>query len=288
MTEGFQHAIAGGQGKLVISQLQSPNFKLVPLTGWAVLKNGAAYFANVTAQGSITADEVIVGAATGPQVQILIVGGVGAELFPTNATMEETAGNIVAETTGSGAGQFLSLVLAGPGANGTNDIVFIDMNSANEGGTSTANGALFYKDTGGTDHQMLVWDNQGVHVSGTLYGNAGTLTIADTVQLNSNMTLTGSLHIDGTLFGTGGVLTVGDAVQLNSNLTVTGTLSVGGSTDTGTPTNNNTSQNGLTDGTIHGTSGSQSAGTAHTHGPGSFAVGNGQHTHNLNSHQHPL
>jgi hypothetical protein len=52
MSEGFQHAIAGGQGKLIISQLQSPNFELSPLTGWAVLKNGQAYFADVTVSGS--------------------------------------------------------------------------------------------------------------------------------------------------------------------------------------------------------------------------------------------
>lgn len=92
----------------------------------------------------------------------------------------------------------------------------------------------------------------------------------------------GHLIVNFTNFEVAGSLTV------DSNLTVTGTLTVGGSTSTGTPSNNNTSQNGLTDGTINGTSGAASAGTAHTHPPGSFAVTNGQHTHNLNSHTHPL
>jgi len=57
------------------------------------------------------------------------------------------------------------------------------------------------------------------------------------------------------------------------NMTVVGTLSVNGSTNTGSA--------GLPDGTIHGTSGPASAGTAHTHSPGSFAVGNGVHVHVL-------
>lgn len=66
------------------------------------------------------------------------------------------------------------------------------------------------------------------------------------------------------------------------------TLTVNGSADTGGPTNNSTSTNGLTNGQISGTSGAQSAGTAHTHGPGSYAVTSGQHAHNMNNHAHPL
>ena len=50
-------------------------------------------------------------------------------------------------------------------------------------------------------------------------------------------------------------------------------LTVGGSSNTGSA--------GLPDGTINGTSGGASAGTAHTHGPGSFAVTNGVHQHAL-------
>jgi hypothetical protein len=76
----------------------------------------------------------------------------------------------------------------------------------------------------------------------------------------------GQLQFQGAAFYNGTTLTV-------QNATVTGTLTVGGSTSTGT--------SGLPDGTIHGTSGGASAGTAHTHGPGSFAVGNGQHSHVL-------
>jgi len=87
---------------------------------------------------------------------------------------------------------------------------------------------------------------------------------------------------------TGGTVTVSAAgnVSISGNLTVSGTFTASG--DTGTPTVNNTSTNGVADGTIHGTSGAQSAGTAHTHGPGSFALGSGQHNHDLQNHAHPL
>lgn len=75
------------------------------------------------------------------------------------------------------------------------------------------------------------------------------------------------VHIEAELFGTGGTLTIGDNVVIN------GTLSANGSSSTST--------NGLPNGTITGTSGAASAGTAHTHSPGSFAVTNGQHSHTL-------
>jgi hypothetical protein len=56
-------------------------------------------------------------------------------------------------------------------------------------------------------------------------------------------------------------------------MTIAGTLSVNGTDQTSTV--------GLPNGGIQGTSGAQSAGTAHTHGPGSFSVTNGQHHHTL-------
>lgn len=57
---GFEHAIAGGQGKLVVPQFQSPNFDLATQTGWAILRNGDAFFFNITAQGSITTNTVVI------------------------------------------------------------------------------------------------------------------------------------------------------------------------------------------------------------------------------------
>lgn len=63
-------------------------------------------------------------------------------------------------------------------------------------------------------------------------------------------------------------------------LTATTTLALSGTSVT-INGSSSTATSGLPDGTIHGTSGGASAGTAHTHGPGSFAVGNGVHNHVL-------
>lgn len=55
MTTPFNNSIVGEQGTLVRSQIKSPNFSLAGQTGWAILKNGNAYFFNITATGTITA-----------------------------------------------------------------------------------------------------------------------------------------------------------------------------------------------------------------------------------------
>jgi hypothetical protein len=57
---GWDQDIAGGVGKLIVPVLQSPNFSLADQTGWAILKNGDAYFFNVTAEGSVTSNTVVV------------------------------------------------------------------------------------------------------------------------------------------------------------------------------------------------------------------------------------
>lgn len=57
---GFAHDIAGGNGSLIITQLQSPNFSLTEKTGWAILKNGDAFFFDVTAEGAVSANTVII------------------------------------------------------------------------------------------------------------------------------------------------------------------------------------------------------------------------------------
>jgi hypothetical protein len=72
---GFQHAVAGGNGQLVVTQLQSPNFNPEAQTGWAVLKNGAAYFFDVFATGDVTASSLIVDSETGG---IFVYSGVPA------------------------------------------------------------------------------------------------------------------------------------------------------------------------------------------------------------------
>lgn len=56
----FDNPITGGGGALTINQVKSPNFDKAGKTGWAILKDGEAFFFNVTAAGSVTANKVVV------------------------------------------------------------------------------------------------------------------------------------------------------------------------------------------------------------------------------------
>lgn len=56
---GFNNPLTGENGSLIYQQIKSPNFSLSGEVGWAILKNGDAYFFNVVATGTITASEFI-------------------------------------------------------------------------------------------------------------------------------------------------------------------------------------------------------------------------------------
>lgn len=56
MSEGFSDPVVGGQGALIRSEIKSPNFSMAPQQGWAILKTGIAYFFDIVATGSITAN----------------------------------------------------------------------------------------------------------------------------------------------------------------------------------------------------------------------------------------
>jgi hypothetical protein len=108
--------------------------------------------------------------------------------------------------------------------------------------------------------------------------NAGFISFY-TGSLSAGWTFVGELSTDATgdmfLETANGVLELSAAgnVSISGNLTVTGTFSASG--DTGS--------SGLPNGTISGSSGqiNTGGGTAHTHGPGSYAVTNGNHSHTL-------
>ena len=100
----------------------------------------------------------------------------------------------------------------------------------------------------------------GWTASGSVQGDAG----GD--LLLTPKTGRGVLTPNSTLDNGAGAATFGGALTA-------GHLSSGGAS--------NTSTNGLANGTITGTSGAASAGTAHTHGPGTFAVTSGQHNHTI-------
>jgi hypothetical protein len=58
----FQNSIMAGPN-LDRPLMQSPNFSVEDQTGWAIYRNGDAYFFNVTATGQVAANSVIVSGA---------------------------------------------------------------------------------------------------------------------------------------------------------------------------------------------------------------------------------
>lgn len=89
---GFANPIIGGQGALVRPEIRSPGFSIPGKTGWAILRDGSAYFFNVTATGIVTATSVIVdgagkgvfiydGAAAHNNLVVSIASGPGTDLF---------------------------------------------------------------------------------------------------------------------------------------------------------------------------------------------------------------
>jgi hypothetical protein len=87
MSQPFANEVAGGNGSLLIAQIQSPNFSLAGKTGWAILQNGDAFFFNITASGDITASEFI-----GTD---FIINANGAYFYSGTPT----AGNLIASIT---------------------------------------------------------------------------------------------------------------------------------------------------------------------------------------------
>lgn len=54
---GFNNPITGQEGALILQQMKSPNFDQGAGVGWAIMKDGSAYFFDVTASGDITATQ---------------------------------------------------------------------------------------------------------------------------------------------------------------------------------------------------------------------------------------
>ena len=107
-----------------------------------------------------------------------------------------------------------------------------------------------------------------------------------TGSLAGGWTFAGELTIDfsGKLIVNFPNMEIASSLTIDTNLTVTGTASINGSGSTAAPSPNATSNNGIANGQIAGTSGGASAGTAHTHGPGSFSVTDGHHSHDTQNH----
>lgn len=166
-----------------------------------------------------------------------LVGGTPETLLRlfTGASFEGTSFQLINAAQGSGAAAFLSGVIAGPETNvaGHADIVAIQFNSANQGGTSTANGQVFYSDPSHVEHVWATWDATGLAIVAARVTAAdpggGTPAIAETwhtISLDANWTAAGGqtpqyrllpdgqVELKGTLTHTTGIATGG--VNINA------------------------------------------------------------------------
>jgi hypothetical protein len=97
---GFANSIVGGAATLIRNAIQSRNFSIPSKTGWAIKKDGTAFFYNVTASGTITATTVVVAGATGG---VFVYSGV-----PAN-------GNLLSSNAGTGGTDAFGNVYLGGG-----------------------------------------------------------------------------------------------------------------------------------------------------------------------------
>jgi hypothetical protein len=168
---------------------------MAQLIGWAILKNGDAFFNDVTITGTFSGNNflinnqgvfiysgtpalgnllVSIAPATGTDDEgnvfpagVKIYNGrltleAPAQIsFPTGVAIEATPANQFAAAVGSGAAQFLQALFSGPKTNVTPDWVQIQYNSSNQGATTSANGGLVYVDSTGAAHAMALWDSLG-------------------------------------------------------------------------------------------------------------------------------
>lgn len=114
MGSGFSNPVVGGQGSLVRPQIKSPDFNLAAKTGWAILRDGSAFFFNVTASGVVTANSVIIDGA-----------GQGAFIYEGAPALNNL---VVAMVSGPGTDLFGNqysgpgITVSAPGATGKNEI----------------------------------------------------------------------------------------------------------------------------------------------------------------------
>jgi hypothetical protein len=111
---GFADDIVGGGGSLIRKQIQSPNFNLATKTGWAILRNGDAFFFNVTASGLVTANSVVVSGA-----------GDGVFVYDGLPAFDSLVVSIASAAGSDGFGNSYSgpgISVSSPGAGGKNQI----------------------------------------------------------------------------------------------------------------------------------------------------------------------
>lgn len=114
MNMPFANPVAGAGGVLVLSSIHSPNFSMSGKTGWAIFQNGDAYFWNLTAEGSVTANTVLV---SGTGDGVFVYDGAPGEGTLVVA-IASAAGTDAYGNSYSGPG----IVISAPGGSGANEI----------------------------------------------------------------------------------------------------------------------------------------------------------------------
>lgn len=143
---GFTHAIAGGNGVLVVTALQSPNYA-AGIAGWAIFKSGDAEFNNATFRGTVIATEfgaqVVVTSGPYAGTYTIEAGAGGASdqdavLQWINGTHPAYVPSYVAGITGPGAGNVVG-IHSGQETSGDQDaVLFLLSATANDGSRSQA------------------------------------------------------------------------------------------------------------------------------------------------------
>jgi hypothetical protein len=186
----FAHDIAGGQGNLIATSVQSPNFKLSPFQGWQITRDGTLYAANAIISGTITAS---------------VFDGTDFEIDPAGAFFyDPVSNNIVASIApANGTNRFSDPYLQGVTSYFvTPGFVRYALNSNSSGG-STALTWLVDSGSGFTDQAQISVTSSALTIDSSpgalpMVLNAG----AQTITLDSPVTATAGTAAAPTLITT--------------------------------------------------------------------------------------
>lgn len=113
---GFQHDIAGGDGNLVITSVQSPDF-VHGVSGWQISRNGNAEFNNVQARG-----QFFLAGANGSEIAIILSGNAPIiELVPQSVTHMTVSPEIFSVSTNPGTAAETMFTTVTSGKSGNDD-----------------------------------------------------------------------------------------------------------------------------------------------------------------------
>jgi hypothetical protein len=182
---GFSNPIIGGGGSLVYPSIHSPNFDLSPFAGWSIMKNGNAYFANITAQGTITGSTF-----DGTNFVINQAGAFFYSGTPANGNLIQSI------TTNGGTDTEGNVYLAGTTtyANGTSPRLALQNNGL----------LSWYYWTGSAWAQEIAFGTSDDGTSSVMFGIGVGLPPASIfqvgaalVQILTSLTVTGELNVNG-------------------------------------------------------------------------------------------